>query len=109
MSEPQWGWSDIIEVVSRFVAAALVAGFGWLMKKFTTINDQLTHAHERMDAMEKQFTASDHAAATQIVILQAYHTSNTQRLDSIENTTQRIDGKLDRLIESLSEDNRRKR
>lgn len=34
-----------------------------------------------------------------IAVLQSYRVANTQRLDSIEDTTQRMDAKLDRLIE----------
>jgi predicted nucleic acid-binding Zn-ribbon protein len=95
-------WWDILDTASQVIAGALAVGFGWLTKKFSEIDG-------RMTTMEKEFTSRNHTAETQIAVLQGYHESNTQRLDAIEDTMERVDDKLDRLIEKLSERNGRER
>lgn len=94
MNESHGFWWEVIDTVSRWIALILAAGFGWLAKKFASVE-------ARMDTMETTFTKQDHEAAINIAVLQSYHQANTQRLDSIEDTTQRIDGKIDQLIASL--------
>ena len=100
MNETNGVWWNIVDTVSRLAVVVLGACLGWLGKRFRDIDG-------RMDALEKDFNARNLIAATSIATLEAYHTANTQRLNSIEDTTQKIDGKLDRLIESLVERKRR--
>ena len=95
MNEQHGFWWDVIEAVSKWIALLLAAGFGWLTRKFTSVE-------ARMDDMEKDLRERTQTAATHIAVLQSYHVSNTQRLDSIESTTNKIDSKLDRLIESMT-------
>ena len=104
-------WWDLFKTISNIAALVLAGAFGWLMKKFKTINERLDDIEEqtkaRADAMERQLIASDHAAATQIAVLQSYHQSNTHRLAAIEDTAKRVEGKLDQLIMNISDQNRR--
>lgn len=99
MTDQHGFWWDVIEALSKGIAILLAAGFGWLTRKFTCVE-------ERMDNMEKDLRERTQTAATNIAVLQSYHVANTQRLDSIENTTNKIDSKLDRLIESMSSNQR---
>lgn len=85
-------WWDIFEVVTKWLALIMAAGYGWLMRKFTSLDG-------RMDTMEREMLERAQEASTHIAVLQSCHVSNTQRLDSIEHTTHAIDAKLDRLIE----------
>lgn len=85
-------WWDIFEAVSKWLALIMAAGYGWLMRKFTSLE-------ERMENMEDDLQKRTQESAMHIAVLQSYHVANTQRLDSIEDTTQRMDAKLDRLIE----------
>jgi hypothetical protein len=85
-------WWDIFEVVSKWVALLVAAGFGWLTNKFSSLE-------VRMDTTERDLQKRTQESATHIAVLQSYHVANTQRLDSIEDTTRRMDAKLDRLIE----------
>ena len=85
-------WWDILKTVSNVIGVALAVAFGWLTRKFTSLN-------ERMDNMEDDMRKRTQEAAVHIAVLQSYHVSNIQRLDTIEQTTQRMDAKLDRLIE----------
>jgi len=85
-------WWDVIEALSKGIALLLAAGFGWLTRKFTSVE-------ARMDSMEKDLRERTQTATTNIAVLQSYHVANTHRLSAIEATTQRMDAKLDRLIE----------
>jgi hypothetical protein len=87
-------WWDILKTVSNVIGVALAVAFGWLTRKFTSLD-------ERLDAMETETQKRTQESAVHIAVLQSYHVSNTQRLDSIEDTTQRMDAKLDRLIERV--------
>ena len=97
MNETHGVWWNIIDTVVGVavgVVSALGAAFGWLTNKFKDVD-------ARMDALEKDFNTRVQLSAMSIARLEAYHESNTQRLDSIEGTAKDINGKLDRLIESL--------
>jgi tetrahydromethanopterin S-methyltransferase subunit G len=103
MNETHGVWWNILDTVVGAIvgiASALGTCFGWVSSKFKEVNT-------RMDELEKDFNIRNQISATSIAKLEAYHESNTQRLDSIEDTTKNIDGKLDRLIESLSNRKRR--
>lgn len=95
MNDQHGFWWDVLEAVSKWIALLLAAGFGWLTRKFTAVED-------RMDSMEKDLLERTQLAATNIVRLEAYHVANTQRLDSIDDRTRGIDSKLDRLIENMT-------
>jgi hypothetical protein len=98
MNQHEGVWWNVIDTLSGMaigVIGVVGAVMGWLNNKFSKVED-------RMATLEQDFTGRNHAAETQIAKLQAYHESNIRRLDTIEDTTQRIDGKLDRLIDNLS-------
>jgi len=90
-----WNVLDTLSGVAIGIVGVVGAVLGWLNNRFSKME-------ERMTIVEQGCNARNHAAETQIAKLQAYHESNIRRLDSIEDTTQRIDGKLDRLIDNLS-------
>ena len=94
MNDQHGIWWDIFETISKWLALLMAAGYGWLMRKFSNLEIQ-------MDSMDKDLRERTQQAATHIAVLQSYHVANTQRLDSIEETTQRMDAKLDRLIERV--------
>lgn len=85
-------WWEIFEVVSKWIALIIAAAFGWLTRRFSSMED-------RMEQMEKDLLMRTQEASTHIAVLQSYHVANTQRLDAIERTAHAIDAKLDRLIE----------
>ena len=87
-------WWDIIDTVLHWIGLLLAAAFGWLARKFSRVED-------KMAQMDKLCTERGHQAAMNIAVLQSYHESNTQRLDAIDETAKRIDGKLDEVIMSL--------
>lgn len=95
VNETHGFWWDILKTISNVIALILAAAFGWLTRKFTQMD-------ERMVAMEKDFTARNQQAATSIAVLQAYHQSNLQRLDSIDDKAKEINSKLDQLIVSMT-------
>lgn len=97
--DSQGFWWDILKTVSNIIGVALAVAFGWLTRKFTTVESNIKGVRERMDAMEDDMQKRTQEAAVHIAVLQSYHVSNIQRLDTIEATTQRMDAKLDRLIE----------
>lgn len=86
---PIW---DVLSVLSNIVAVVMSAAFGWLIRKFTTIE-------QRIEDMETDLNDRAQLAAMNIVRLEAYHAANTDRLTAIENVTRDINKKLDRLIE----------
>ena len=92
MNDQHGIWWEIFETISKWMALLMAAGYGWLMRKFTSLEG-------RMESMEKDFRERTQQSATHIAVLQSYHVANTQRLEAIEQTTQRMDAKLDRLIE----------
>lgn len=106
-------WWDVIKTVSNLIAMVLAVGFGWLTKKFTSteadmkamairIDDVEEGLLSRTQAIERDLLARHQEAATSIAVLKSYHQSNIKRLDTIEQTANKIDGKLDALIIRLS-------
>lgn len=90
MNDHQGAWWNILDTVTGLavgIVSLLGVVFGWLGNKFTKVDN-------RMDALEKDFNRRNQIAATSITRLEAYHESNIQRLDS-------IDQKLDRLLDSM--------
>lgn len=95
MNESQGVWWDILKTVSNIIALGLAGAFGWLARRFSQLDS-------RMDTMEKHFNKQDQEALTSIAVLQAYHQSNLQRLDSIDDKAKEINTKLDHLIVSMA-------
>lgn len=96
MNEQHGFWWDLFKTASNVMAILLAAAFGWLTRRFSKMDD-------RMNEMEREFTERSQQATTNIAVLQAYHQANTQRFDSIDETTKKIDAKLDRLIDKMTE------
>jgi len=96
-----WNALDTLTGVVIGIVGIVGAVLGWLNNRFSKME-------ERMSAAEQECNERDHVAETAIAKLQAYHESNIKRLDNIEDTTQRIDSKLDRLIDSLGNRSSRK-
>lgn len=95
MNDQHGVWWDILKTVSNVIALLLAGAFGWLTRRFSQMD-------ERMNAMEREFTERDQRAETNIAVLQAYHTSNLKRLDSIDEKAKEINAKLDSLIVSMT-------
>lgn len=97
MNEHSTWWNTLDAVIGFAVGVLSLIGacFGWLDNRFKKMA-------ERMDDMEHDFNKRNQLAATSIVRLEAYHESNTRRLDAIDETTNKIDEKLDRLLETMA-------
>lgn len=102
MNEHQGVWWDIIKTISNVIAMILAVGFGWLTRRFSSIEKRMNVTDDRMTLMEKDFSERNQQAATSIAVLQSYHTSNLKRLDSIDDQTKAINTKLDQLILSMT-------
>lgn len=97
MNDPQPAWWNLLPMMSGIALGflgALGAVFGWLHNRFTK-------NEERMVAIEASCRERIAIATANIARLEAYHESNTDRLEAIEETTQRISDKQDRLMDVL--------
>ena len=95
-------WWDILKTLSNLIALLLAGGFGWLTRKFTTVEADMEATAKRIDDVEKHLLERTRLAETNIAVLKSYHEANIRRLDSIEGTANKIDTKLDALIIRLS-------
>lgn len=97
MNDPQPAWWNLLPMLS-----GLVMGFlGALGTVFLWLHNRFTKNEERIVAIEASCRERNAIATANIARLEAYHQSNTHRLDAIEETTQRISDKQDRLMDVL--------
>lgn len=85
---------DTIFGILLGIGSIIAGSFRWLSKRFRDVE-------ERMDAIEKDAMARNQLTTLSIVKLETYHDANQKRLDGIEDSTERINEKLDRLIEGM--------
>lgn len=83
------GWVD---TVFGAVATAFVTVLSWLAKHFL---GRVAHVEKRVSTMDSRLVTVERIAA----VHEERHRENVDRLERIENRTESIDGKIDRLIE----------
>lgn len=100
VEQPKWEWVDTVFGLIVGMITTVMGMLGWISPKLQKIDEQAQALRDRMAELEQSCQTRNQLSATSIVRLEAYHEANIQRLAAIEGTTQQIDEKLDRLLES---------